>query len=245
MATSSVPATAGARAPASAAARFWHSTVGKKIVMAASGLVMAGFLVTHMSANLLVFAGPDQINRYSRFLHETPELLWPARVILLASLVLHVVAAAQLTGRSRSARPVKYAKHDPQAATIASRTIRWGGVLILLFVVFHILHFTTGTIHPTPIESGAVYANAYDAFEKWWILAIYLGAVGLVGLHFFHGLWSATQTTGVDNPDRNWFWRQLATVTTIGVVAGFAVVPVLFFAGALPEPVPSTESAQR
>jgi succinate dehydrogenase / fumarate reductase, cytochrome b subunit len=113
----------------------------------------------------------------------------------------------------------------------------WTGLLILVFVVFHILQFTTRTVHPTRLVNGAVYSNAYDAFQKWWIVLIYVGAVVLLGYHLNHALWSGAQTAGIDNPDRNWFWRRLATVVTLSVVVGFALVPVLFWVGALPKPV--------
>jgi succinate dehydrogenase / fumarate reductase, cytochrome b subunit len=115
----------------------------------------------------------------------------------------------------------------------------WTGLLILVFIVFHILQFTTRTIHPTPLASGTVYANAYGAFQKWWIVLIYVGAVVLLGYHLNHALWSGAQTAGVDNPDRNWFWRRLATGVTLLVVIGFALVPTLFWTGALPKPVAS------
>jgi succinate dehydrogenase / fumarate reductase cytochrome b subunit len=111
------------------------------------------------------------------------------------------------------------------------------GLVILVFVIFHVLQFTTLTIHPTPLHENTVYANAYHAFRKWWLVLVYLGAVILLGFHMNHALWSGTQTAGVDNPDRNWFWRRLATAVTLVTVIGFALVPTLFWTGALPKPV--------
>jgi succinate dehydrogenase / fumarate reductase cytochrome b subunit len=113
------------------------------------------------------------------------------------------------------------------------------GFLTLAFVVFHVLHFTTRTIHPTPLRKGAVYANAYDAFHRWWIVAVYVGAVALLGFHLSHGLWSGAQTAGLDSPDRNWFWRRLATGVTLVTVVGFALIPILFATNALPKPIRS------
>jgi succinate dehydrogenase / fumarate reductase cytochrome b subunit len=127
---------------------LWNTSVGKKAVMAVTGLIMVAYLVTHVLANLLVFQGPAKINAYSKFLHGTGGALWAARLVLFVAVVLHIVAAVQLTGRRQDARPVTYASgRDPQVSTIASRTIRWGGALILVFLVYHILHFTLGTVH--------------------------------------------------------------------------------------------------
>nr|MBA3403617.1 succinate dehydrogenase cytochrome b subunit [Gemmatimonadaceae bacterium] len=125
---------------------FYRSTIGKKAVMGITGLVWVGFVVGHMTGNLLVLQGREEINAYSRFLKSTGELLWLARAILAGALVLHIAAAVQLTVQNRAARPEGYARREPQVSTFASRTMRWGGALLLLFIVLHILHFTTGTI---------------------------------------------------------------------------------------------------
>src|SRR2546430_5569152 len=128
--------------------RFYGSMVGKKVIMGVTGLIGIGFVILHSLGNLLVFRGPAAINSYSHFLKSTGELLWTLRIVLIAAVVLHVVAAVQLTRQSRSARPIGYTKLEPQVATIASRTMRWGGALLLIFIILHILHFTTGTIKP-------------------------------------------------------------------------------------------------
>src|ERR1700704_3853453 len=127
---------------------FYASMVGKKVVMGVTGLIGIGFVIIHSLGNLLIFRGPAAINSYSHFLKSTGELLWAVRIVLIVAVVLHVIAAVQLTRQSRAARPIGYAKRDPQAATLASRTMRWGGALLLVFIVVHILHFTTGTIRP-------------------------------------------------------------------------------------------------
>src|SRR5579862_668030 len=113
-------------------AQFWRSTLGKKIVMAVTGLVMIGFVIGHLAGNLLVFAGRDRINAYSAFLHSTGEILWAVRLVLLVSVILHITAAVQLTAIDAAARPTAYAKHQYRTATFASRSIRWGGVLLLV-----------------------------------------------------------------------------------------------------------------
>ena len=150
--------------------RFWSSTVGTKIVMAVTGLIMVGFVILHMAGNLQIFEGAEKLNTYSAFLHgPANELLWVLRVILFVSVIAHVVSAYQLTMLDRAARPVPYAKRELQAATIGSRTMRWGGVALAIFIVLHILHFTTLTLQPAPLVVGDVYANALASFQIWWV----------------------------------------------------------------------------
>src|SRR6202163_297032 len=119
---------------------FYRSMVGKKAVMGVTGLIGIGFVILHSLGNLLVFRGSAAINSYSRFLKGTGELLWALRTVLFLAVVLHVVAAVQLTRQSRAARPIGYTKLEAQVATVASRTMRWGGALLLVFLVVHILH---------------------------------------------------------------------------------------------------------
>src|SRR3954462_4724905 len=139
---------------------FYASMVGKKFVMGVTGLIGVGFVIVHALGNLLVFRGSAAINFYSHFLKSTGELLWGPRIVVIVAVVLHGVAAVQLTVQSRAARPTGYVKRDPQAATVASRTMRWGGALLLIFIVLHILHFTTGTIRSAGyFSSEDVYAN--------------------------------------------------------------------------------------
>ncbi|HEY2160775.1 MAG TPA: succinate dehydrogenase cytochrome b subunit [Solirubrobacteraceae bacterium] len=226
---------------------LWRSTIGKKYVVAVTGLLLAGFVIAHMLGNLKAIEGPGAghaaVDSYAHFLRTvgSPVLphdfaLWIERITLVSALVLHLTAVTQLYLRNRAARSTD---HRPRRirSTIAARTMPWTGLLILVFVIFHVLQFSTLTIHPTPLHQGTVYANAYYAFQKWWIVLIYVGAVVMLGFHINHGLWSGSQTAGVDNPDRNWFWRRLATGITLVTVIGFALVPTLFWTGALPKPV--------
>src|SRR5689334_14360642 len=129
-------------------AAFWDSSVGKKIVMGATGFVLVAFLVGHMAGNLQVFLGRETINKYGALLHTSEELLWLVRVGLIVCVTLHIVAAYQLTRRDWAARPIEYAKRVPQAATLASRFMRVGGLVILVFIPIHLLNFTTGGWHP-------------------------------------------------------------------------------------------------
>lgn len=198
--------------------------------MAVTGLILVGYLITHVAANLLVLQGPALINRYSALLHARPLLLNGARAVLLVATVAHVWAAVVLTRRARAARPVGYGRHEPQVATVASRTIRIGGVLILVFVVYHILHFTVGTAHPSFVE-GNPYANVVSAFQSPVVVIVYELAMLAVGLHLFHGTWSAFRSLGLVKPALHPL-RHRTSVAVAGLIwLGFTLIPVLVLAG--------------
>ena len=212
-----------------ALARFWDSSIGKKAVMAVTGLVMVAFLIVHMLGNLQMFEGSLKINEYSAALRRLGPLLWLARAGLLVSVVLHVIAAYQLTKRKQVARPVDYADREPQVSTLASRTIRWGGVLVLIFVVLHLLHFTFGTIHPA-FDHKDVYGNVVAAFQVWWVALLYLIAMVVVGLHLYHGTWSSLRTLGLTRPAVDPLRRRVVTVLTWVIYLGFSVIPIAVLA---------------
>jgi succinate dehydrogenase / fumarate reductase cytochrome b subunit len=210
---------------------LWGSSVGKKAIMAGTGLIMLAYLITHVLANLLVFQGSEKINAYSAFLHGTGGALWAARAVLVAALVLHVVAAVQLTLRRQAARPVGYAGgREPQVSTLAARTIRWGGALILVFLVYHILHFTLGTVHSAFIE-GDPYHNVAAGFSNLAVVAFYEIALVAVGLHLYHGIWSSGRSLGVSPPSPYPLRRQLALALSVLVWLGFTVIPIAVYAG--------------
>ena len=212
---------------------LWRSSVGKKVVMAATGLIWVAYLITHMVANLLVFQGPAKINAYSAFLHGTGGALWGARLVLILALVLHVVAAIQLASRRQEARPVGYAgKYDPQVSTAAARTIRWGGALILLFLVYHILHFTVGTVHPGFVE-GDPYHNVATGFRNIFIVGGYLIVMAFVGLHLYHGIWSSGRSLGMSPPSPRPLRRSIALGLALFVWLGFSVIPIAVYLGAV------------
>ncbi len=207
--------------------------------MAVTGLIMAGFLVTHATANLLAFGGPEHINAYSRFLHSVPELLWTARLVLVVSVIVHAWSALQLARVSAAARPVDYDKRIPQAATLASRTIRWFSVLLALFIVIHILHFTTGQLLPGFVP-GNPYENLVQAFGTQRVMAVfYILMMMVVGLHLYHGTWSAIRTLGLSRPRPNPLVRPVATILAIGLWLGFTAVPVGVLVGAIGPEQPS------
>ena len=210
----------------------WHSSAGKKAVMAVTGLVLVAYLLTHVLANLLVFQGPDRINSYAAILHGTGAALWGARLVLLVAAVLHIVAAVQLTARRQTARPVGYASgRQPQVSTVAARTIRWGGVLILVFLVYHILHFTTGTAHPEFIELNP-YHNVVTGFRNPLVALFSLVAMAAVGLHLYHGIWSSGRSLGVSPPSPQPLRRRAALVLAVFVWLGFTAIVVAVGLGA-------------
>lgn len=209
---------------------FYRSTIGKKIIMATTGLILVAFVVAHMAGNTLIFQGPDRLNAYSRFLHGTGELLWLVRVVLLVSVLLHIDAAVQLTLRAKAARPMGYAERVPQVSTFAARTIRWGGALLLVFIVFHILHFTTGTFLPA-YRPGDVYANVVTGLRVWPVAVFYLVAMAALGLHLYHGAWSSIRTLGLARPKPRPLARPIAAIVAIVVALGFALVPLAVLTG--------------
>jgi succinate dehydrogenase / fumarate reductase, cytochrome b subunit len=212
---------------------LWSTSVGKKVVMAITGLIMVAYLITHVLANLLVFQGPSTINAYSAFLHGTGGALWAARLVLFVAVVLHIVAAVQLTARRQAARPIGYAAgREPQVSTIASRTIRWGGGLILVFLVYHILHFTLGTVHGSFVE-GDPYHNVATGFGNPLIVVFYELAMAAVGLHLYHGIWSSGRSLGMSSPSPRPLRRQLALALSVIVWGGFAAIPIAVYTGVI------------
>ncbi len=210
---------------------LWDSSVGKHVIMAATGLIWVGYLITHMLANLLVLQGPDKINAYSAFLLGTGGALWGARLVLVAALVLHVVAAVQLAARRQEARPIGYASAlEPQVSTLASRTIRWGGALILIFLVYHILHFTVGTAHPSFVE-GNPYHNVATGFRNIVVVVGYLVVMAFVGLHLYHGLWSSGRSLGMSPPSPHPLRRSVALMLALFIWLGFSLIPIAVYAG--------------
>jgi succinate dehydrogenase / fumarate reductase cytochrome b subunit len=200
--------------------------------MAVTGLIMVAFLISHVLGNLQVFAGPLKINEYSAALRRLGPLLWLARAGLLVALILHVIAAYQLTRRKQAARPVGYADAEPQVSTFAARTIRWGGVLLLVFIVLHLLHFTFGTIHPA-FDHKDVYGNIVVAFQVWWVALLYLVAMVGLGLHLYHGTWSSLRTLGLTRPSGNPLKRRVAAVLAWAIYLGFSIIPIAVFAGVI------------
>ena len=200
--------------------------------MAATGIIGIGFVIAHMTGNLLVFRGADAINSYGRFLHGPfGEFLWVGRVVLIAAVILHVVAATQLTAMSKAARPQGYAKREPQVSTWASRAMRVGGFLLLAFIILHILHFTTGTLRPGTYVEGDVYDNVVSSFRIWWVSLFYIIAMISLGLHLYHGAWSSMRTLGAAERSAKPLHHQISLLIAVVVWLGFTAVPVAVWVG--------------
>ena len=206
--------------------------VGKKVVMGVTGLIGVGFVILHSLGNLLIFQGSTALNAYSHLLKSSAELLWGLRITLIVAVTLHVIAAIQLTRQSRAARPYGYIRHETQVATVASRTMRWGGALLLVFIVFHILHFTRGAIRPAGVFSREdVYTNVVTSFRIWWVALFYVVAMVALGFHLFHGAWSSMRSIGLSPPSPRPLHRRLSLAIAILVWAAFTSVPVAVFTG--------------
>lgn len=213
---------------------FYRSTIGKKIIMGITGLIGIGFVIVHMAGNLQVFIGRSKLNDYGAALHgPLNELTWLIRIVLIVAVILHVTMAYQLTMRSRAARPIGYQKKEPQVATLASRTMKWGGVLLLVFIVFHILHFTTETFDPGGwrgmIDNHGnrdVYGNIVASFHVWWVALFYIVAMVFLGLHLYHGAWSSVRTLGYAKSSQHPLHRKIALAVAAIVWLGFTLVPV-------------------
>lgn len=210
---------------------FYRSLIGKKIIMAVTGILLVGFLASHMASNILVFKDPASLDHYAEWLRSFGPLLWVARLGLLALAVLHVVAAIQLTRLNQKARPVGYARLEPSASSWGARTMRIGGFLLLFFIIFHILHFTTGTVHPDFVP-GRVGENLILGFQlQPAVAAFYIVAMLALGLHLSHGIWSFFQTLGLNHPHWNRARLVTAWVLTVAIAGGLLVIPVGVLAG--------------
>ena len=222
---------------------FYRSTIGKKVIMGVTGLIGIGFVLLHIAGNLQAFVGQAKLNAYSAMLHgPLNELLWVVRVVLIVAVILHVLMAYQLTMIKRAARPIDYTKREPQVSTLASRTMRWGGVLLLVFIVFHILHFTTGTVFPVASRPDTqypafshtdVYGNVVSAFRNPWVVLFYVVSMLFLLLHLFHGAWSSVRTLGLSKPSRHPLHRRVSTIIAVVVWLGFTAIPVAVLFGVI------------
>ena len=209
--------------------------------MAASGVIFIGFVLMHMYGNLKAFGGHDAFDEYADHLRTfgTPILpyagmLWIIRVVLIVSLVVHVAAAATLWRRARKARPVKYVMKKRTGATFASLMMRWGGVTILLFVIWHLLNFSIGRVNVTGGPTDDPYDLLVDSFETWWLTLIYLVAMAMLGAHLHHGIFSATQTLGLTGNARSrTLSKQIAFTLAVIIAGGFSLVPIFVLFGVI------------
>jgi succinate dehydrogenase / fumarate reductase cytochrome b subunit len=216
---------------------FWKSDLGKKAVMAVSGLVLFGFVLVHMLGNLKVYQGPEVFNHYAEGLREVGApffphngLLWIARVVLLGCVLLHALAAYQLTTKSWRARPIPYTGQQTVQADYASFMMRWGGVVLALFILYHLAHLTLGWVHPN-FDPKNVYQNFVVGFRSLPVCGLYIVAQLALGLHLYHGLWSLFQSLGWSHAEFNPWRRTFAQVFAALITAGNISFPLAVLTG--------------
>jgi succinate dehydrogenase / fumarate reductase cytochrome b subunit len=216
---------------------FYRSSIGKKAVMAVTGLILFGWIFLHMVGNLKLYMGAVHMNEYAHFLRAmgapaVPEsgILWAMRLLLLVCVVFHIHAAYALTRMAAAARPVGYRDRQYVKATYASRTMRWGGVILLLFIIYHLLHLTTGQAHHDFVKDDA-YHNVTTGLRVWWVAAIYIIANLALGLHLYHGVWAMFGSLGLINPRIEAFRRTFATAFAVLITAGNISFPLAVLTG--------------
>ncbi len=226
--------------PSNPLAALWGTMVGKKVVMAVTGIVLVGFVIAHMLGNLKIFLGAQAIDTYAAFLRTMGEplfpysvLLWVVRIVLLTCVALHITAAVQLTRMSRAARPHGYDTKESIATTYAARTMRWSAVIVVLFIVYHLLHLTGGVVgwEPGQFRDLSVYHNVVAGFSVWYVSLFYIVAMACLCLHLDHGIWSLLQTLGWNNARTTSTLRTLSRGVALAVFVGFISVPVAVLAG--------------
>jgi len=234
--------------PAKAQA-FMRSSLGLKIVMALTGIVLFGFVIGHMIGNLQVYLGPEVFNHYAELLRELGHgmALWIARAGLLVAVGLHIWSAWRLTLMNSAARPVGYREVERRESTYASRTMRWSGVILLLFIVYHLLHFTIGVhaVHPQFVP-GDAYHNFVTGFQNPLVSGFYVLAMLALGLHLYHGAWSFMQTLGLSHPRYDHLRYAFAALVTLVILAGNISFPVAVLTGYVHEQAdPGTRTAEQ
>jgi succinate dehydrogenase / fumarate reductase cytochrome b subunit len=222
--------------PVNRVVRFYEAPIGKKVIMAITGVILFGYVVAHLLGNLQIYGDPQQINKYAAFLHNPANagLLWVARTALLVAVIMHIVASIQLWKLKSDARPVAYVKKDDAAATYASRTMMWSGPIVAAFVIFHVLHLTVGAVLPLqeigPNEPN-VRANVIAGFLNPAVSAFYILAMILLCMHLYHGLWSMFQSLGFSHPRYTPKLKKGAAIFAILIAIGNCSIPIAVMAG--------------
>ena len=217
--------------------KFLSSTLGLKAIMAVTGVILFGFVIGHMLGNLQIFLGADALNDYATFLHTQPALIWGTRIVLLLSVIGHIYSAFALVQRSNAARPIHYDNKKFLGSTYAVRTMRYGGVILLFFIIYHLLHLTVGAnVVPTeaaikgctsePIACNHVYDNVVNGFRVWWISLFYIVAQCALGLHLTHGLWSGFRTLGFVKLARSEQSKMIAIAIGALITIGNCSIPL-------------------
>ena len=216
--------------PANRAVRFYQASIGKKAVMAVTGFVLIGFVLGHMIGNLQIYLGREQINHYAQLLHAKPAVLWVVRSVMIACVLFHVVAAFQLWMLKRRARPSGYVKENDPPSGYASRTMLWSGPIIAAFVIFHIMHLTTGTAG-LPYRELDVYDNLVNGFRILPVSIAYIVAMVLLCLHLYHGVWSMFQSLGISHPRYTPLLKRFSAIFAIAIAAGNISIPLAILTG--------------
>jgi succinate dehydrogenase / fumarate reductase cytochrome b subunit len=211
---------------------FYEAPVGKKITVGVTGLILIGYVVAHMLGNLQIFLGRERINAYAELLHSAGPLLWTARLVLLAAVGLHIIFTLQLWLLKRNARPVRYVKKIDVPSAYAARTMILSGPLIAAFVIFHVLHLTTGQAG-LPFEPLNVYDNVVRGFRIWYVSLAYMVAVSLVGVHVWHGLWSMLHTLGLDDERYRPTLQFISHAVGLLTALGYLSIPVAVLTGVI------------
>ncbi len=211
---------------------FWQSTNGKKVIMAVTGCMMFLFVIGHMLGNLQMFEAPEHINAYGHFLHNLGELLWIERGVMLLAIALHIITTVQLALRSKAARPIDYSRKEAINSSYASRTMYWSGPIVLAFIIFHLLQFTAGVLHPqATFVEGEVYANVVSGFQVWWVSIWYIVSVGLLCFHLSHGIWSMFQSVGLAHKRHTALLKTAAKAIAILIFLGYSSIPISVLLG--------------
>jgi succinate dehydrogenase / fumarate reductase cytochrome b subunit len=203
-----------------------QTTIGKKVIMALSGVIIVGFTIGHFLGNLNLYLGPEAMDGYAETLQSLPPLVWGTRLVLLFALGAHISSALSLWVRNVKARGSRYKKRKDLATDYAARTMYWSGPILLLFVVYHLLHFTILPAHP-----GEVYRNVVEGFQNPWIAGVYIVGNIALGLHIFHGIYSAFQTLGANHPRYNSYRRDAAIAISTAITIGNLSFPISVLAG--------------
>jgi succinate dehydrogenase / fumarate reductase cytochrome b subunit len=213
---------------------FIDTTIGKKVVMALSGLVLFGFVLGHMLGNLQIFLGPEVFNAYAVGLHEMKLLLWGTRFVLAIAFIGHVVMAVQLSARSAAARPIGYRVKKNERTTFAALTMKLSGLTLLFFVFYHLAHFTFPGVAMGAYEHqhySMAYTNFVNGFRIPWVVGLYIAAMISLGLHIYHGSYSLFQTLGLNNPLRNDTIQSLAQLVALIITVGNIILPLSVLLG--------------
>lgn len=236
-AVASSPATGRRRVYRNRLQRMLNSSIGLKITIALTGVILSGFVLVHMLGNLQVYQGAEALDAYGKLLRKEPALLWTFRLVLLSAVGLHIWAYIALTRKNLQARPQAYQARKYKESSFASRSMIITGPLILAFIIYHILHLTTGTVHPD-FQEGAVYHNLVSGLRGLGGVVgwIYVIAMIMLAFHLWHGVWSMFQTLGAPEDRYRSLGRRFATIFTILVTLGFASVPLAVLTGFLKLP---------